>query len=140
MGRNRQWRANDLPVLSLEDPNLRVDIGWLGGEDHRQAFAAVVEKLIHDNWPALEPFSVISIRSKRPIAPEALGLDRLPAPFSEIRTNVHRFALGLYDSRNEKVVLQLASTGADAELGLRFDDPEFWLIGEDLLTGEKGSR
>ena len=132
MGLKRQWSANDLPVLSLDDPNLSVDIGWLGGEAHREAFAAVFDKLIQDNWSVLATLTVTSIRSKRHIAPEALGLTEWPASFKEILSRVYPFALGLYDSRNEKVILQLGGTRAAAELGVRFDNPEFWLVGEDF--------
>ena len=51
--RNAEWNSEDLPDLSFQNYVGPVDIGFLGGEEHRQAFALIFTKMLTDNQSVL---------------------------------------------------------------------------------------
>jgi hypothetical protein len=120
---NTSWSAGSLPPLTFAADSLRLEIAHLGGEDHRQAFAAIFARVILDNRSALEMFTLVNAEARRGIA----GLQPLPVPMSAFFADPKALALTLYDSHNDVVVLKLTRAAERADFGVRFDEPEFWL-------------
>ncbi len=90
---------------------------------HRDAFAALFVKLLADNALWTASATLVRIEAKRTV--DLSPAVSLPAELSFLDTTA--LAHMLYDSRNEVVMLILATpVGTDA-LGVRFDDPAFWL-------------
>ncbi len=118
----RRWSPDDVPNLTFRAGGTRVDIGSLGGEDHRQAFAFIFGKLLADNQLALASYTFTSIVAEKPVTAVMP-----PVRITELGAQATALALALYDSHNEEVLLHLTSPTGHGELGVRFDDPEFWL-------------
>ena len=120
----RQWSASEIPDLTFREDRLCVDIGFLGGEEHRSAFSAIFAKLLRDNAATLSGMDLLSVAAKRSVSLPPEVVTKLPTALAVI--DVDSLARVLYDSHNEKVILQLRGPRGDAQLGVRFDDPEFW--------------
>ncbi len=118
------WTPDDIPNLTFRRDRLWVDIGFLAGNEHRTAFAQIFARMLSDNKAALSGMEVVAIEAARAVP---LTVNRLPAALSAI--DVTAFANSLYDSRNEEVILELIGPQGEARLGVKFDDPEFWLEG-----------
>ena len=121
--KRKTWRIEDVPALALGDQNVVIDIGFLGGEEHRRAFAALFQKLFRDNTQLFRGAHVSEIRAKRPVV-----FPRFSPPFRPDGEILEDLALTLYDSRNEKVELIGQSDKGSFLLGIAFDNPTFWLI------------
>lgn len=120
--RRQPFDIAEVPPIDLRR-GATVDIGHLGGEKHRQAFAAIFAKMLSDNATLLLDYEIVRVEAKRPIRAALV----LPMPVRELAAAPAQLALALYDSGNERVWLDLARRGAVLRMGLRFDDPEFWL-------------
>jgi hypothetical protein len=119
--RREPWTLVGIPDLSFGGPTDFVDIGFLGGDEHREAFASIFAKMLADNRDTLTGRELVAIEARRPFTSSTL----LPTLLLEI-DSAH-FARELYDSRNEKVFLRLSCEAGEAKLGVAFDDPAFWL-------------
>jgi hypothetical protein len=123
----RTFSINDLPDLTLGKDSVRIDIGFLGGEEHREAFSAILEKLLSDNRTIFdEGARLLRIDAANRVSSDQIGVPSFPAQLSAL----DRIHLGraLYDSRNEDVVLHVQpSQAAAVDLQIRFDNPAFWL-------------
>ena len=117
------WRIEDVPSLTLGGQSIVIDIGFLGGEEHRRAFAALFHKVFRDNAQLFRGARVSEIRAKRPVAHP-----RFSPPFRPDGEILEDLALTLYDSRNEEVKLIGQSDRGSFLLGVAFDNPTFWLI------------
>jgi hypothetical protein len=122
--RRRSWTPDEIPDLRFRDDRLSVDIGFLGGDEHRGAFTQIFAKMVRDNAATLAGMKLVAIESTKPVSPSALGVGGLPVDLSAI--DLSSFASGLYDRHAEKIVLRLVGPRGPALLGVRFDDPEFW--------------
>ena len=115
----KQWDISEIGCLDVHK-GATVDIGFLGGEEHRQAFAALFDKAVKDN-PDLAQFNLEGVDAPRPV----ILSSGLQGPLREIDRLT--LALELYDSRNERVFLRLSHSSTQSRLGVCFDNPEFWL-------------
>jgi hypothetical protein len=122
--RRPKWNIAEVPRLDLEK-GTRVDIGFLGGEQHREAFASLFAKVFSDN-PTLATSQLDSIDAERPVSEQELA-NATGKQMALADADLLGLARILYDSRNETVFLNLSAAGAKPRLGVRFDDPEFWL-------------
>ena len=52
--RNSNWTVAQVPDLSLHSSSVEVDIGFLSGDQHREAFIAILAKVLHDNSDTLD--------------------------------------------------------------------------------------
>lgn len=116
-------------VLSLDASagSVGVDIGYLGGEDHMNAFVGIFEKFVHDNKSTLGSYETISIMAKKPIGPFVASLAG-PGGISLLFSNAREVGKELYNSNNEKVRLLLSGKGNTKELVVFFDNPHFSFI------------
>ncbi len=121
--RRPKWNIAEVPRLDLVK-GTRVDIGFLGGEQHREAFVSLFAKVFSDN-PTLATSQLDSIEAKRPVAPQELANPTGTMKLAD--ADLLALARILYDSRNETVFLNLSAAGVKSRLGIAFDDPEFWL-------------
>ena len=112
-----------VPRLNLRSGPARVDIGYLGGEEHRQAFAAILGKVLKDNAALLADTQLMRVDATRPTG---AGVT-LPLPAHELIASPERFAQALYDGGNERARLEFAGPGTVLRISLRFDNPEFSL-------------
>lgn len=123
--RRRAWTPAEIPDLAFDGPTRFVDIGFLGGDAHREAFAAIFARMIDDNRDVLEEMMLAGVEAKRPttlfLPPDVTLPHRL------VNLDPVALAFDLYDSENEQVLLRLLGRSGEATLGMRFDDPEFWL-------------
>ena len=125
MGSSRQqpFEIDRVPRLNLRSGPVRVDIGYLGGEEHRQAFAAIFGKVLKDNAALLADTQLMRVDATRPMG---AGVT-LPIAAHALVASPERFALALYDSGNEQARLEFAGPGTVLQISLRFDNPEFSL-------------
>jgi hypothetical protein len=120
--KRRRWSIAGVPTLDLSAERAEVDIGFLGGEEHRQAFAAVFAKVLRENQALLVGRRIVRAEGERPL-PEAGKY----LPFAIGSADPTPLALALYDSRNERVRLILEGSAAAEMLFVEFDNPQFWL-------------
>jgi hypothetical protein len=123
--KRRPWVREDIPDLTFREEESRIDIGYLPGEEHRQAFADIFERMLSDNRQALADYSIVALQSKRPVRLSQAGIE-LPIALAQVGQPTRALALALYDSNNEDVDLQLAGPLGRSDLRVRFDNPEFW--------------
>jgi hypothetical protein len=121
--RRRPWSVADVPRIDL-DVGTRVDIGFLGGNQHRDAFIALFEKALADN-PGFARSLVVRVEAERAVSFSVASEDGSQQRLSQIDVCV--FAGALYDSRNEIVFVHLVDGERQLRLGVAFDDPEFWI-------------
>ncbi len=120
------FEITSVPTLDLGAGTVSVDIGYLGGQEHRDAFVDIFAKMLRDSARLLADCRLERIESKRAVRfgpPLPIGAGDLiasPAPF----------ARAIYDSGNEVMVLLFANgvNGGETTLriGVRFDNPGFW--------------
>jgi hypothetical protein len=115
------WTPADIPNLSFTGPTDYVDIGFLGGDEHRDAFTAIFAKMLHDNEGELAEVNVVGLDAKRPI------ICTVSFPVRLLDAPPEQLARELYDSHNERVFLRLSGPPGTTRLGMTFDDPSFWL-------------
>ena len=121
----RDWTLARVPDLTLDDDVIVIDIGFLSGDAHREAFASIFAKLIKDNGALTEDAILRSVDAPRAVRTVGFGAECLPVRMNEVGPLLLERAL--YDSGNETVLLELDTVGGRRVIGLRFDDPEFWL-------------
>jgi hypothetical protein len=124
---NSAWSPQDIPALTLGDDAIRLDIGYLGGDEHRRAFATIFAKLIDDNRAVFDPLQLVRIDARRELTPRVSPLSTLPISMVDVARFAFELGLDLYDSHNKAMLLVLNGPSGRRELGVRFDDPEFWL-------------
>jgi hypothetical protein len=117
----------DWPSLDLRSGPVFVDIGFLGGADHRTGFRMIFGRLLDANRELLDRLEITSIVASRPLDPGGSALSGLPATMSAIAADAARVADVLYDSLNPFVDLRLANESVAAQLRIGFDNPEFLL-------------
>jgi hypothetical protein len=111
-----------VPTLDLTQGPASVDIGYLGGQEHRDAFVDIFAKMLRDNRMMLGDFSLEGVESKRPIRQGP----PLPIAASALVASPASFARAIYDSGNEGLVLVFVNGGGKLRVGIRFHNPEFW--------------
>jgi hypothetical protein len=116
--RRSSWSLSDAPDLTLGDDAVRVDIGFLAGDAHREAFASIFAEVVRVN-SSLSGATLQSVEARRPTG--AIAGPRALEP------GAVDLARALYDSRNGSVLLNLLTAAGPRVLGVRFDDPTFWL-------------
>lgn len=121
----RAFEVSALPVLDLRAGPVSVEISYLANDAHTNAFLGIFEKLLVDNDSVFSGFSLTDLKAKHPILfPEVF---KLPLSFAELVANSKEFALALYMSENDDVVL-FFKCGLDVRgLFVAFDDPYFSL-------------
>ena len=112
-----------LPLLDLMSGPVTVDIGYLSGEAHRQAFADIFGKVISDNAGLIAGSQLTRADPARAVREGP----NLPLTAQDVVARCAHLTLTLYDSRSERAVLHFASPGKSLAIGVRFDNPEFWL-------------
>ena len=112
-----------LPLLDLMGGPVTVDIGYLSGAAHRRVFAEVLGKVLNDNAGLLGRSQLTRVDAARPIREEP----SLPLAAQDLVARSARLAFALYDSGNESVRLEFTTPGMSLRIGVRFDNPEFWL-------------
>jgi hypothetical protein len=115
------WSPADIPDLSFREDRLWVDIGFLGGDDHRAAFAEIFARMLEDNDTVLSGMEIAAIET-----PRGKRLDVLLLPVSLATIDIGSLARTLYDIHEETVILRLVGRRSSGKLGIKFDDPEFW--------------
>ena len=122
--RTRQpFEIGRVPRIDLGSGSVTVDIGYLDGEEHRQAFAAIFGRMLKDNASLLADSQLTRVDATRPIGAEVT----LPIAAHHLVASPERLALALYDSGNERVRLEFAGPGTVLRIDLGFDNPEFSL-------------
>jgi hypothetical protein len=123
-GRSPNWNPADIPDLSFAGPTHSVDIGFLGGDQHRDAFVAIFHKMLADNRSSLEGLDLSELEARHTVSLTLQSGLSLPMPL--LGLDAHTLARDLYDSHNEEIVLVLVGKDGRWRLGMRFDNPEFW--------------
>src|SRR5512143_889620 len=96
------FEIGSVPSLDLARRRVTVDIGYLGGEAHRQAFALIFGKMLNDNIALLADCRLTRVEDKRPLTEGSM----VPVAVRDLVASPARLALALYDSRNEQVRLE----------------------------------
>lgn len=117
------FEIGGVPSLDLARRRVTVDIGYLSGEVHRQAFASIFGKMLSDNIALLADCRLTRVEAERPLPEGSMA----PVAVRDLVASPARIALALYDSRNEQVRLEFTCQRAAIGIGVRFDNPEFWL-------------
>jgi len=116
------FEISGVPTLDLAGGPASVDIGFLGGQEHRDAFVDIFAKMLRDNAPLFHDCRLESVESKR-----AVRLSPpLPITASDLIESPAPFARAIYDSGNEVLVLLFANGNGALRVGVRFLNPEFW--------------
>ena len=121
----RSWDPKDIPNLTFREEESGTDIGFLDGEEHRQAFASIFEKMLIDNRDALADHVIIGLDGKRPVGLTDSGIP-LPMTVGQLAHSARGLALALYDSHNEQVEIRLSGPRGNSDLRVKFDNPAFW--------------
>lgn len=116
------WRVDDVPRVRLAGADSVIDIGFLEGDEHRRAFAALFRRAFEDNAATIGGAELVEIHGKLGGAFEGVAL-----PLVLDATDLEDLALRLYDSRNEVIELVLRRATDRLVLNVTFDDPSFWL-------------
>jgi hypothetical protein len=116
------WRIDEVPRIRLGAADAQIDIGFLGGDEHRRAFAALFRRAFQDNPDLLDGRELVEIHAER--IRDLAGI-HLPLPL--YATELESLALRLYDSQNETIGLVLRRDTDLVELNVTFDNPSFWL-------------
>jgi hypothetical protein len=73
--RGQNWTAAEIPDLKCrEDRRIWVDIGFLSGDEHRQAFVLIFSRMMSDNAATLSGMELVAIEAKRPIPLTTLAI------------------------------------------------------------------
>ena len=120
--KRESWRVEDVPRIRLEGVYEQIDIGFLGGDEHRRAFAALFRRAFEDNPSVLGRAELVELRAHR-----LRDLAGIPLPITLDTTELESLAFQLYDSQNEIVELVLRREGRLVVLNVTFDNPSFWL-------------
>ena len=116
------WRVEEVPRIRLEGADAQIDIGFLGGNEHRHAFAALFRRAFKDNPDELGGAELVGIHAER-----SGDLAETSLPLLLDATELERLALRLYDSHNEIIKLVLRREAHLVVLNVTFDNPSFWL-------------
>ena len=122
--KGRQFDIREVPDFDASSGSVGVDIGYLGHDDHMNAFIDIFEKFVQDNKNILDDYQSISVEAKKPIGPlvarlvEVGGVNRLFSSAREIGKE-------LYCSNNNKVKLLLSGKNGQRTLFVVFDNPHF---------------
>ena len=111
-----------VPTLDLGAGTVAVDIGYLGGQEHRQAFVDIFAKMLRDSAGLFSSCRLEKVESKRAVR---LG-PPLPITASDLIASPAPFARAIYDSGNEQMVLLFGNGSGTLRVGVRFFNPEFW--------------
>ena len=122
MSQRPSFEIAGVPTLDLGRGPASVDIGFLGGQEHRDAFVDIFAKLLRDNAPLFHDCRLESVESKRAIR---LG-PPLPIQGRDLLESSAPFARAIYDSGNEVLVLLFVNGNGALRVGVRFHNPEFW--------------
>lgn len=76
--RHQPFEIGRVPPLDLMNGSVTVDIGYLGGELHRQAFAQVFAKMLKDNAALLADSQLTRVNAKRPVREGSSGSNDPP--------------------------------------------------------------
>ena len=125
--KGNQFDIREVPSLDASAGSVGVDIGYLGNEDHMNAFIGIFEKFVQDNKGTLGSYESISIKAKKPVGPLVASLSG-PGGVSQLFSNAKEVGKELYNSNNEKVRLVLSGKGNTKELVVVFDNPHFSFI------------
>jgi hypothetical protein len=113
-----EFSIADVPSLDASHTSVYVDIGFLGGEAHTNAFIDIFEKFVRDNARTLMAFQSVVAHCAKPIGGELADMQTvLGAP--------RIIARQLYESYNDEVRLLLRGNDASAMLVVTFDNPSF---------------
>jgi hypothetical protein len=123
MSPRRSFEIAEVPRLDLAVESALVDIGFLGGQEHRQAFADIFGKVLRDSGALLAGHRLERIESRRSVRVEP----PLPIPVGDLTASPAPLARALYDSGNETLTLHFEAAGSTLRMGIRFDNPEFWI-------------
>jgi hypothetical protein len=110
--RRPPWSPSEIPDMSFDGPTDFVDIGFLGGDDHRAAFIAIFKRVLLDNQAVLAGTTLSAVKARRPVGLAAILNTRL------LTVDADQLAGQLYDSQNDEVRLRLRTQGGEAELGI----------------------
>jgi hypothetical protein len=116
------FEITGVPTLDLGRGPASVDIGFLGGQEHRDAFVDIFAKMLRDNAPLFQDSRLESVESKRAVR---MG-PPLPIKGRDLISSPAPFARAIYDSGNEVMVLLFMNGNGALRVGVRFHNPEFW--------------
>lgn len=122
MSQRPSFEITGVPTLDIGRGPASVDIGFLGGQEHRDAFVDIFAKMLRDNAPLFQNCRLESVVSKRAVR---LG-PPLPIAASDLIASSAPFARAIYDSGNEVLVLLFMNGNGALRVGVRFHNPKFW--------------
>jgi hypothetical protein len=111
-----------VPTLDLARGRATVDIGYLGGQEHRDAFVDLFAKMLRDSATLFGDCRLERVESKRAVRQGPA----LPIQGRDLISESAPFARAIYDSGNEMLVLLFVNGSGQLRVGVRFHNPEFW--------------
>jgi hypothetical protein len=111
-----------VPTLDLAQGRAAVDIGYLGGQEHRDAFVDIFAKMLKDSEALFGDCRLEKVESKRAVRQGPA----LPIQGRDLIADPASFARGIYDSGNEMLVLLFVNGSGKLRVAVRFHNPEFW--------------
>lgn len=100
------WKLTEEPIS--------IDIGYLPGESHRNAFANIFSTIVKENADIFQKYSEI----KTPIGMLKIG---------DVLVDPEPMALNLYDLSQESITIELIGIET-TKIQISFDNPEFCII------------
>lgn len=122
--KTKAFDIEDVPSLCASDGGVGVDIGFLGHEDHENAFVEIFIKFIDENKAILSEYEVISITAKKPLSP-TISRKINDGGINVLFQNTESIARDLYRSFNDMIVIELDGSNGKKLLRVIFDNPYF---------------
>ena len=114
-----EYDLEKIKELKLED-GIYVDIGYLGYEEHENAFVDIFETVFMSNKGTVKCYKTIEIQ-------------KMETDIANFYKNLRKYAKYLYNLREARIFLKLRGKNSVAYINVEFDNPNFYLENIDML-------
>src|SRR5260221_5973764 len=118
------FSIEDVPSLLASAEPVCVDIGYLGHDDHTNAFVDIFEKFVRDNEATIRAYESVFAKAAKPLEQKLRKLEG-PTGTESLISDAREVGRALYDSLNEKVYLTFPGKAGVKELMVTLDNPCF---------------